>query len=309
MIDGAAERPRVVVGVDGSAGARAALLWAAAEAMRRGARLEVVHAWMAVGAQQAATKVADDAASTAALIYPTLDVVTSTPQIAAAQALLEAGVGADVLVVGPRGLGGFRGLLLGSVSHQCIEHAPCPVVVVRERPAAPASAAATAPAADATPGVVVAVDGSPGADAALRWAMDEAARRKVAVQIVYAWQFPPLGGFVVGPPDGYESVADEILSKARATAHEVKPEVPVQAVSRFGATVPVILDASVGAELLVVGARGHGGFGGLLLGSTAQSCARHAPCPVAIVRPEPVASDPAAVASDPAAEAATGTRA
>jgi nucleotide-binding universal stress UspA family protein len=138
--------PRIVVGVDGSDNARRGLEWAIDEAKLRGARLVVVSAWeipSAVLASPVATA-AFDVKSWSALAEDTLDealrgvdlssvsggwdrCVTEGP---AAHVLLEAATGADLIVLGSRGRGGFLGLLLGSVSQHVAQHAPCPVVIV-----------------------------------------------------------------------------------------------------------------------------------------------------------------------------------
>lgn len=286
---------RIVVGVDGSEGAQSALLWAAAEAMRRGEELEVVNAWITVGELGAARAVADKAAKTASLIYPNLAVTSATPQEPAVQALVEASAGEAMLVVGSRGLGGFRGLLLGSVSMQCVEHARGTVVVVRDHAgtasadekmadAAPIDAKAT-DAARANQDVVVGVDGSPGSVLALRWAVEEAEHRTAPLLVVCAWQPTPLGGPVVLPADGWQGATDEILARAVEETHRLAPELTVETRGDFGAAVPTLLDAARGASLLVVGARGRGGFASMLLGSTGHAVVRHAPCPVAVVRP------------------------
>jgi nucleotide-binding universal stress UspA family protein len=145
---------RVVVGIDGSETSREALRWAAGEAASRGAELHVVHAWdvpslgAGVGATpgrrqgtapEAQRQVAEDLVSSeiAAELRDLsgVEVRSSIGRGSAAGVLLEAARGADLLVVGSRGLGGFAGLLLGSVSAKMASHAPCPVVIVR--PAAP----------------------------------------------------------------------------------------------------------------------------------------------------------------------------
>ena len=139
---------RVIVGVDGSEQARDALAWAVAEARLRGAVLRVVNAWRppeaylldtpAAASPQleealagAGSRILDDAlghvlGDDAAGVEIERRVVRERP----VEALLEAASDADLLVVGSRGHGGFRGLLLGSVSQQCAQHAPCPVVIV-----------------------------------------------------------------------------------------------------------------------------------------------------------------------------------
>ena len=136
---------RIVVGVDGSDGSLRALRWAVGEAQLRGTSLEVVHAWAyaymgdAIGTADFPVDV-DREKDEQALLDRCVDTVRSTakevriqPHLVfggAASALLEAAHGADLLVVGSRGRGGFAGLLLGSVSQQCTHHARCPVVVV-----------------------------------------------------------------------------------------------------------------------------------------------------------------------------------
>ncbi len=138
---------QIVVGIDGSQGARRALEWAVAEASLRDAHLVVVHAWLepaavAVGSVITAGGVEPEifeqtAERTMADVLGAVD-TTALPQGierhvvagAPARALLDAAKDADLLVVGSRGLGGFSGLLLGSVSQQVAHHATCPVVII-----------------------------------------------------------------------------------------------------------------------------------------------------------------------------------
>jgi nucleotide-binding universal stress UspA family protein len=137
----------ILVGVDGSAASRAALEWAVEEARLRNARLHVVHTWtLPVSAYAAPVgavldgEVLDGVRDAAEqLVSAVLDDVDaggvevdrSVVEGSPAASLLEAAENADLLVVGSRGRGGFAGLLLGSVSQQCAQHAPCPVVIVR----------------------------------------------------------------------------------------------------------------------------------------------------------------------------------
>ena len=146
---------KLVVGVDGSPGGAKALRWAVAEARLRGVSLQLVHAWMvplidalpepwAIGLPPvgpsdeevyahlaaAAKAVLDDSLDQARGQEPGLDVEGELVEAHAAAALIAAAGDADLLVVGSRGRGGFAGLLLGSVSAECVHHAPCPVVVV-----------------------------------------------------------------------------------------------------------------------------------------------------------------------------------
>jgi nucleotide-binding universal stress UspA family protein len=138
---------KIVVGVDGSAGSRAALRWAHEEARLRGASLEVVTVWQfpvmtslpAFGAMPPPEDMSGEAeanllrslAAEGIASGDDVAVTTVVAEGAAAPALLDAATDAELLVVGSRGHGGFTGLLLGSVSQQCVSHGPCPVVVVR----------------------------------------------------------------------------------------------------------------------------------------------------------------------------------
>lgn len=129
---------RVVVGVDGSEGATRALEWAASEADRTGALLEL-HAAYGPGyvfitpkeVKEVLNQTLEKAAAHVAADHPEVVTKTFAHEKAPVQALLEASYGAQLLVVGSRGLGGFKGLLLGSVSQQCAVHAHCPVLIVR----------------------------------------------------------------------------------------------------------------------------------------------------------------------------------
>jgi nucleotide-binding universal stress UspA family protein len=136
--ESAAAIHRVVVGIDGSPSSERALEWAAGEAARCGAVLEG-HASHGSGyvfisneeVQMAMKKTIDEAAAHVADIAPGVTFNGVTHEGAAAKDLIDASEGAGLLVVGSRGLGGFSGLLLGSVSQQCALHAHCPVVIVR----------------------------------------------------------------------------------------------------------------------------------------------------------------------------------
>jgi nucleotide-binding universal stress UspA family protein len=140
----------VVVGVDGSDGGAAALEFAAAEAALRKVALRIVSAWevpaavygagftppMDAGTLEAfgtrAQQVADDAAEAVKKLQPSLEVEAVAVAGQPADVLLERSADADLVVVGRRGLGGFKALLLGSVSQQVVQHATCPVVVVNQ---------------------------------------------------------------------------------------------------------------------------------------------------------------------------------
>ena len=142
---------RIVVGVDGSEGSKRALEWAAREARLRGAPLEIVLAWlpsasiyagagwpvvdddMFEGLLESARERLELTCESVARALDGLEVESRVVEGPAARTLMDAAVGADLLVVGTRGHGGFTGLLLGSVSAQCAHHSPCPVVIVPPR--------------------------------------------------------------------------------------------------------------------------------------------------------------------------------
>lgn len=146
-----------------------------------------------------------------------------------------------------------------------------------------------------TGAVVVGVDGSAGASAALRWALAEARLRKTRLRVVHAWTVSfsglPAGGYgyLGGPldsapdhtPSEMHAAAEALLGRVTADAGAQGVEIQRQVVE--GGPAEVLLGAVTADDLLVVGSRGHGGFVGLLLGSVSQQCAHHAPCPVVIV--------------------------
>jgi nucleotide-binding universal stress UspA family protein len=135
--------------------------------------------------------------------------------------------------------------------------------------------------------IVVGVDGSEESKKALRWAVEEARLRNARVVAIRAWVYPALAAGGLIPVDGelVESLAaaeQEALAKAVA---EVEGAEGVEQVVVEDAPAHALVEAARGADLLVVGSRGHGGFTGLLLGSVSQQCAHHAACPVVIVPP------------------------
>lgn len=140
---------KIVVGVDGSEASTEALRFAVEEARLRGATLKVVHAWdfpysaVAVAGylpqadgrlfeelREAAERLLDGALTGVEAETEGISIERAVIEAPAPRALVDAAEDADLLVVGSRGLGGFAGLLLGSVSQQCAHHAPCPVVIV-----------------------------------------------------------------------------------------------------------------------------------------------------------------------------------
>jgi nucleotide-binding universal stress UspA family protein len=138
--------------------------------------------------------------------------------------------------------------------------------------------------------IVVGVDQSEGAKAALRFALEEARLRQAKLRVVHAWQFgyigapgfegslPAVGGDLAEFHEAAEAALDETLRGVVADGVAIERRVDQ------GAAAPVLIEESRDADVLVVGSRGHGGFAQLLLGSVSQQCAQHALCPVVIVR-------------------------
>jgi nucleotide-binding universal stress UspA family protein len=148
--------------------------------------------------------------------------------------------------------------------------------------------------------IVVATDGSPSAEGALRWALGEARLREVPVTVLHAWLAPLMAAlpepWAVGTPtfgpsdeqvyDGLRSAARAILDAAVEEARRLEPGLDVRGELVEAHPASALLEAAKDADLLVVGTRGHGGFAGLLLGSVSSQCVHHAPCPVVVVPPE-----------------------
>ncbi|MEU4096434.1 universal stress protein [Streptomyces sp. NPDC026673] len=285
----------VAVGVDGSASSLAAVETAAREARRRGAGLRVVHAflWPAMhvplgpsalgppegGLRNTARRVVAEAVERARSVSPEVDVthavVTGEPLT-----VLEAeSRAAELVVVGSRGMGGFVGLMLGSTAVHLAAHGRCPVLVVREQPAAGGP-------------VLLGVDGSPAGENAVDFAFAEAALRDTGILALHAWT--PWNTPVPPPqdpalpyacrPGELAGIEERLVAEALAGRRERYPGITVQTKMVRGGTREALIEESRTAQLLVVGARGRGGFTGLVLGSVSQAVLHHAHCPVAVVR-------------------------
>jgi len=275
----------MVVGVDGSAYAEMALRWAVDEARLRKIVVVAVLAWGWLSQHPLPGGPEFDPAYDAAAARRALDafldravgseaeavnrrVVNDLP----ARALLAEAVDADLLVVGARGLGGLRGLLLGSVSQRCAHLATVPFAIVRE-----GSESRTGP-------VIAGVDGSAASSEALVWAADEARRRGAALKVVHAWRdgtawLPRL--LSLRDRQDAEAEAARLVGDLidERLGGDGRPDVVVTSSGAAAA----LVEASETAGLVVVGNHGHGTFGGTLLGSVAQQVAHHAACPLVLV--------------------------
>ena len=136
--------------------------------------------------------------------------------------------------------------------------------------------------------IVVGVDGSPGSRKALAWAAAEAADHGADLIVVNVWEhtlLPPAGSVSVSEhyvPDPSQRTAEDLLAVIKEELGD-DPPVRVQPQVKQGRPAKVLIDESAGADLLVVGNRGHGGFAGLVIGSVSQHVAAYAKCPVTVV--------------------------
>jgi nucleotide-binding universal stress UspA family protein len=136
--------------------------------------------------------------------------------------------------------------------------------------------------------IVAGVDGSDSSLSALRWAIRQAGLTGAAVDAVAAWHYPVSSyGYVpVGDAADYDfqKITEKVLSDAISSSLEPGSDVRVRSHVVEGNAAQVLIDASDGADLLVVGSRGHGGFTEALLGSVSQHCVHYAHCPVVVIR-------------------------
>ncbi|MBB5788828.1 universal stress protein [Jiangella mangrovi] len=289
----------IVVGVDGSPDSGVALDWATAEARGRKADLAIVYGlWMPMTAiafgDASVLPLAEDVHGYGQLVLdaarervteqaPDLNVTTSLLMRRPDDALLQvADDGAELIVVGSRGLGGVGSLALGSVSTRVAARASCPVVVVP-------------PGSRHLDGaIVVGVDGSEHSDAALRFALARGRDEQTEVVAVSAYRAPflplqdvdPETMSVVGAEE--RRLALEALHQAVDRARQaIGGPVDVSVRLEEGHPADVLLDLGRDAALLVVGSRGRGPVRSLLLGSISQAVLHQAAGPVAVVRAAP----------------------
>lgn len=273
---------RIIVGVDGSENGALALRWAMDRAERRGGEVIAILAWTffdgGYGAQgkelevafsqEDAKRILDHAVDAA---DPKGEVTRQTVERPAAEALVAAAGSGDLIVVGGRGLGGIKGLLLGSVSQAVLELAPCPVVVVHGEDAM-------------THGgdIVVGVDGSELSMMALRWAAAEASADDATLRIVHAWQVPVYAQMAVPQMlTALEEGAADLLAKV---AEDPSLEgVTVKREVVCGGPAYALLEHAADASMLVVASRGNGAFKRFLLGSTSRQVSQHATSTVVVV--------------------------
>jgi nucleotide-binding universal stress UspA family protein len=289
----------IVVGYDGSPGAEAALRWSLEEGRRTGAPIRLVRVFdwplhvtpiaPGVGVFPDTELRRDTAAALAVTVekarvdYSDVVVTGGLVDGPTVQALLEQSRQASLVVLGSRGLGGFTGLLLGSVGVAVSAHAHSPVVVVR---------GTDRPAGSGAP-VVVGVDGSSDSLLAAAYAFEQASARGVGVEAIRAWTPPaPPWRSTIRPlaldADELETAERHLLDAALAGLRTAHPAVPTRTRVVASGAAQALVESSRTAQLVVVGSRGLGGFRGLLLGSVSQQLLHHADCPVAVIRRDSV---------------------
>jgi nucleotide-binding universal stress UspA family protein len=292
----------VVIGYDGSAGARRAVEWGASYAERHAAPVHILRAYepfvydlgRATGATvaeppardadamiQAAWDQLEELASAVWAAHPGLQVAFAVERTDAEEALVRASLDARTVVLGSRGMSAFSTLLAGSTTMHVATHAHCSVIAVPEE-------------ISGGPGlghqVVVGVDGSELSRAALAFAFQEASDTGSPLVAVHAWLDPALTaalGPALPPVDDPATVSaghDLLLAESLAGWSEKYPDVRVTRRVVHAHPVPALLESAEGARMLVVGSRGHGAVRSLLLGSVGHGLLHLARCPVAIVR-------------------------
>ncbi|TMS00356.1 universal stress protein [Nonomuraea basaltis] len=279
----------IIVGVDGSVASRAAVEWAAGDAFRMCVPLRIVYAmdasWYQVGRYpivgipdvliREGQRILREAAALVHERQPAVEVTTQEVEGTPTAVLREQSKDATEIVVGSRGLGGFAGALLGSVSTHVAGHAHCPVVVVRgeHRPVEGE--------------VVVGVDDSPECEPALAYAFQQAKLRGATLRVLHAWQLPV---HAFAPETAYD------MDEVRTAQHQVirdrlealsknYPQVTIVEDVPSAHPVDALTEASGRADLLVVGSHGRGAMGSMLIDSVSRGVLHHSDCPVAVVRP------------------------
>lgn len=292
------EATDVVVAVDGSPASNNAVRWAANTAAKRDVPLRLAASYTlpqflyAEGMvppqelfddlQRETLHKIDDARELALSVAPDIRIGHAVAEGSPIDMLLELSREAAMIVMGSRGLNGLSGMVLGSVSGAVVSHASCPVVVVREDNAVTDE--------NKYGPVVVGVDGSEVSRRATEVAFEEAQARGAELVAVHAWidsqVQAPGAGFAI-TEDRWQQAHDEqseLLENYLRDLGQSYPDVKVRKVITRDRPVRALAEAAEGAQLLITGSHGRGGFKGMLLGSTSRALLQSAPCPMMVVR-------------------------
>ncbi|AXE76697.1 universal stress protein [Streptomyces atratus] len=278
----------VIAAVDGSSHSREALDWAAREAVRQGLPLVIVHARTPnrrtgqEAQQREAEELLTQSVRRVSEIVPDLHPSTLAPLDFPSAALASLSSDASLVVVGSRGLGGFRSLMLGSNSLATASMAQCPVVVIHSGP----SDEDEGEAAEAFPDIVAGVAADESSEAVLEFAFATAASRPGArLRIVHGWTMfsSMLSGGPVFDRDAAAAAAERTLAELTAGWREKYPQVEVVREPVGGSAARTLVTASTTAALTVIGRRKGGESLGLGLSPVAQTTLTHALGPVAVV--------------------------
>ncbi|MFD4422602.1 universal stress protein [Agromyces sp. NPDC058484] len=285
------ETGEIVVGVStGGRASRIAVRWAAQRASATGSRLRLVHviegsipatddAELLLAAQTAARASLDEAADVAASVDRDLEVATELEQGSPVEVFDRLSQGADLLVVGSDWHGGQRASRRGVHSLRIAAGSHAPVAVI--------------PDIDVSGrrGVVVGLDGSEASDAALAFAVSEAARLGEPLIAVHAWDIAMMIGGDYGygvpmvPTDDLQRAAEEVLDEALAGVSSGAPaSLEIQRVVVAGDPVIALAEEAASASLLVVGSHGRGALARFLLGSVSHGVLAHLEGPTVVVR-------------------------
>ncbi|MFE7241336.1 universal stress protein [Streptomyces sp. NPDC057582] len=282
-----AELP-VIAAVDGSSHSYEALDWAAREAVRRGLPLTIVHVripsrrTVQEAQQRQAEELLTESVRRVSLIAPDLHPSTLSPLDFPVAALTSLGGKASLLVLGSRGLGGFRSLLIGSNSLATASMATCPVVVIHSSRGDDDAV----DAAETFPDIVAGVAADESSEAVLEFAFEAAAARPGArLRIVHGWTMfsSMLSGGPVFDRDAAAGAAERTLSELTAGRREKYPQVELMLEPTHGSASRTLVTASATAALTVIGRRKGGEALGFGLSPVAQTTLTHALGPVAVV--------------------------
>jgi nucleotide-binding universal stress UspA family protein len=288
----------VVVGLDRSDQGRAAVEYAAELASRRHLPLRLVHVFepMQFGVRptigsspniehvlkNSAQRLVDETLEVLAAVFPDVE-VTAVLEVGSPSArLLEESEHADTLVLGSRGTGGFADLVIGSTAMHVSAHAACPVIAVPSPPDADV----------VRHGVVVGVDGSDAAEAAIGYAFEVASDLGETLTAIHAWHDPARTGvgtmmLITYEPEEVAKAERQALADLLAGWQAKFPDVVLEAKVVLGHPVHSLVSRAANARMLVVGSRGRGPLSSLVLGSVSHGVLHHATGPVAVVHRRP----------------------